>query len=335
MPSPEPRGGHEAAEISRRDGRGGGVADGGARAASRQAPRIGFLGAGLNAPQAIENYQAFLIRLRELGFVDGQTVVIERGLIDDPRGTFVAAAELMRSQPDLIVASGPEASLQAVVGASRAIPVVMMAINFDPIARGYVTSLTRPGGNITGVVYRQLELAEKQVEILNQTFPERNRLAIFFDAQSADQFGAAERSAKALKIETLALKLENPPYDFAAAFRSATAGMAQMVLVLSTPHFVRHVTWIAELAVEHRLPTMFISRGYVEAGGLMSYGADFPTMYRKTAEYVAKILKGERPADLPVEQATKFETVVNLKTAKTIGVELPTSILLRADKVIE
>ena len=297
-------------------------------------PRIGFLGAGLNAPQAIENYQAFLIRLRELGFVDGQTVVIERGLIDDPRGTFVAA-ELMRSQPDLIVASGTEASLQAVVGASRAIPVVMMAINFDPIARGYVTSLTRPGGNITGVVYRQLELAEKQVEILNQTFPERNRLAIFFDAQSADQFGAAERSAKALKIETLALKLENPPYDFAAAFRSATAGMAQMVLVLSTPHFVRHVTWIAELAVEHRLPTMFISRGYVEAGGLMSYGADFPTMYRRTAEYVAKILKGEKPADLPVEQATKFETVVNLKTAKMIGVELPTSILLRADKVIE
>jgi len=297
-------------------------------------PRIGFLGAGLNAPQAIENYQAFLIRLRELGFVDGQTVVIERGLIDDPRGTFVAA-ELMRSQPDLIVASGPEASLQAVVGASRAIPVVMMAINFDPIARGYVTSLTRPGGNITGVVYRQLELAEKQVEILNQTFPERNRLAIFFDAQSADQFGAAERSAKALKIETLALKLENPPYDFAAAFRSATAGMAQMVLVLSTPHFVRHVTWIAELAVEHRLPTMFISRGYVEVGGLMSYGADFPTMYRRTAEYVAKILKGEKPADLPVEQATKFETVVNLKTAKMIGVELPTSILLRADKVIE
>ena len=198
----------------------------------------------------------------------------------------------MRSQPDLIVASGPEASLQAVVGASRAIPVVMMAINFDPIARGYVTSLTRPGGNITGVVYRQLELAEKQVEILNQTFPERNRLAIFFDAQSADQFGAAERSAKALKIETLALKLENPPYDFAAAFRSATAGMAQMVLVLSTPHFVRHVTWIAELAVEHRLPTMFISRGYVEAGGLMSYGADFPTMYRRTAEYVAKISQG-------------------------------------------
>ena len=257
-------------------------------------PRIGFLGAGLNAPQTIENYQAFLIRLRELGFSDGQTMVIERRPTDDPRGTFVAAAELMRSQPDLIVASGPEASLQAVVGASRAIPVVMMAINFDPIARGYVTSLTRPGGNITGVVYRQLELAEKQVEILKQTFPERKRLAIFFDAQSADQFGAAERSAKALKIEILALKLENPPYDFAAAFRSATAGKAQVVLVLSSPHFIRHGTWIAELAVEHRLPTMFISRGYVEAGGLMSYGADFPTMYRRTAEYVAKILKGEK-----------------------------------------
>jgi putative ABC transport system substrate-binding protein len=124
-------------------------------------------------------------------------------------------------------------------------------------------------------------------------------------------------------------------YDFDAAFRSVGANGAQMVLVLSSPHFTGQQSWIAEQAIAHRLPTMFTFRNYVEAGGLMSYGVDFPSMFRKTADYVARILKGAKPADLPVEQATKFETVVNLQTAKKIGVELPTSILLRADKVIE
>jgi putative ABC transport system substrate-binding protein len=297
--------------------------------------RISFLGAGLDAPVSAANFQAFRTRLRDLGFVEGQNLTIDHGSTADPRGTFVAAAELMRLQPDLIVATGPENSLHAVIGASRAVPVVMMATNFDPLARGYVASLSRPGGNITGVVFRQIELAQKQVEILNQTFPELKRLAMFFDAQSADQFGAAERAAKALKIDPLPVKLENPPYDFAAAFRSAVADRAQMVVVLSSPHFLPHMPQLAARGIEHRLPTMFINSGYVEAGGLMSYGVNFPTMFRRIADYVARILKGEKPADLPVEQATTFETVVNLKTAKAIGIELPTSILLRADKVIE
>jgi len=295
--------------------------------------RLGFLGASLVETSTIMNYRAFQTRLRELGYNEGQNLVVERGVIDDPRGTFAAAAELMRSQPDLIVATGPETSLQSVVGASRAVPIVMMAINYDPIARGYVNSLSRPGGNITGVVYRQLELAEKQVEILHQTFPERKRLAILFDAQSGDQFGAAERSAKALRIETLPVKLETPPYDFAAAFRSASN--ADMVLVLSTPHFIGQRARIGELGIEYRLPTMFITDAYVQAGGLMSYGVDFSSMYRLVADYVAKILNGQKAADLPIQQPTKFNTSINLKTAKAIGIELPTAILLRADEVIE
>jgi len=187
--------------------------------------RLGFLGASLVETSTIMNYRAFQTRLRELGYNEGQNLVVERGVIDDPRGTFAAAAELMRSQPDLIVATGPETSLQSVVGASRAVPIVMMAINYDPIARGYVNSLSRPGGNITGVVYRQLELAEKQVEILHQTFPERKRLAILFDAQSGDQFGAAERSAKALRIETLPVNSKPhhtilPPHFVAPAMQT-------------------------------------------------------------------------------------------------------------------
>jgi putative ABC transport system substrate-binding protein len=292
--------------------------------------RIGILGPSLNNSLPFALYQAFLTKLRE-----GQNLVIEYGGVDDPRGPFVAAAELMRSQPDLIVASGPEVALQAVVGASVFIPIVMIAVNFDPIARGYVASLARPGGNITGVVYRQLELAQKQVELLTQAFPDRTRLAVLFDAQSADQFSAAEPTAKLLHMQVQPLKLENPPYDFDAAFRRAEAGAAQIVLVLSSPFFIPHTAQIPKLAIEHRLPTMFINKDYVVAGGLMSYGADFWLMYRRAADHVAKIFKGAKAADLPVEQASKFELVVNLKTARAIGIELPTSILLRADEVIE
>jgi putative ABC transport system substrate-binding protein len=221
------------------------------------------------------------------------------------------------------------------MGASGFVPVVMIAINFDPLARGYITNLARPGGNITGLVFQQLELAQKQVEFLTQAFPDRTRLAMLFDSQSADQFGAAERAAKALNLQVRALRLENPPYDVDAAFRAAVSGGAQMMLVLSSPLFLPQRTRIAELAKLQRLPSMFIAKHWTEAGGLMSYGADFPLMYRRAADYVTKILKGAKPADLPVEQATKFELIVNLKTAKAIGIELPTGVLLRADEVIE
>jgi len=296
--------------------------------------RIGVLGPTLNNPPAVEQYQAFRTQLAELGFREGQNLTIDYLHLDDPRGPFVVAAELVRSRPDLIVTTGPETSLQAVVGASGFIPVVIIAINFDPLGRGYIPSLARPEGNITGFVFQQLELAQKQVELLTQAFPDRTRLAMLFDALSG-QIDAAERAAKALNLQVHALRLENPPYDFDAAFRDGAAGGAQMALVLSSPFFLPQRDRIVALANAHRLPSMFIVKHWAEAGGLMSYGADFPLMFRRAADYVARILKGTKPADLPVEQATKFELVVNLKTARAIGIELPTAILLRADEVIE
>jgi ABC-type uncharacterized transport system substrate-binding protein len=301
----------------------------------RMGGRIGLLGPSLSNPFPSTLYRAFLAQLRELGFSEGQNLVAEYQAMDDARGPFVATIELMRSQPDLAVALGPEVVLQALVGASGNVPIVFIAINYDPIARGYVTSLARPGGNITGVFFRQLELAGKQVELLAQAFPDRPRMAVFFDGLSADQFSAAERTATSLNLHIQALRLENPPYDFEAAFQNAKAGTAQVVLVLSSPFFIPHTARIGELAIEHRLPTMFIQKNYVRVGGLMSYGVDFVLMYRRAADYVAKILKGAKAGDLPVEQATKFEMAINLKTAKEIGIELPTSILLRADEVIE
>jgi putative ABC transport system substrate-binding protein len=171
--------------------------------------------------------------------------------------------------------------------------------------------------------------------LLAQAFPERGSLAILWDALVEDEFGAAERAAKALGLELHALKLENPPYDFAAAFRQVADGGAQMVLVLSSPFFWEHRRELAELAIAHHLASMFRFKGYVAGGGLMAYGVDTAAMYRRTGDFVAKILKGVKPADLPVEQATKFELVINMKTAKALGVEIPPVFLARADEVIE
>ena len=297
--------------------------------------RIGFIGPSLNTSAMAAQYQAFLTELHKLGFSEGRNIVVDHRRLDDPRGPFAVAAELMRLHVDLIVAAGPEVALQAVVGASRSIPIVIIAVQYDPIERGYVSSLARPGGNITGVFYRQPELAAKQLELLTQTFPEKSRLAVLYDTDSADQFSAAEEAARSMPLELRPLKLEKPPYDFGAAFQTMAQGGAQMVLVLSSPFFVERRPEVAALAIEHRLPTMFVFKAYVEAGGLMSYGVEQLAMYRRIGLYVAKILNGTKPADLPVEQPTKFELIVNLKTAKAIGIELPTSILLRADEVIE
>jgi putative ABC transport system substrate-binding protein len=297
--------------------------------------RIGFFGASLNSSGMGDQYAAFLAELSERGFEEGKNIFVDYKRIDDPRGPFASAAELMRSQVDLVVATGPESALQAVIGASRSIPVVFLAVQYDPIARGYVNSLAHPGGNVTGIFYRQPELAAKQLEILVQTFPERGRLAVLYDANSADQFSAAEAAAKSMPLQVRSLKLEKPPYDFAAAFQIVANDGAQMVLVLSSPFFVEYHKEIAAAAIKHRLPSMFVFSSYVSDGGLMSYGVEQLATYRRLADYVTKILKGTKPADLPVEQPTKFEFVINLKTAKAIGIELPTSALLRADKVIE
>jgi putative tryptophan/tyrosine transport system substrate-binding protein len=306
------------------------------RARAQQAdkkPRVGFLGPG-RATAAPGVYQAFSSQLEKNGFREGQNIVVEYRGIEDPRGPFVGAAELLRAQPDLLVIAGPEVALQAVIGASGHIPIVMFAVNFDPIERGYVTSLAQPTGNITGVIVRPLDLARKQIDLLRQVFPERNRLAVLYDTQSADQFTAADQGAKSLNLQVQALKVD-PAYDFAGIFEAAAKGGAQLVLVQSSPAFTKHRTEIAELAIKHRLPTMFTFRHYVVEGGLMSYGVDFPPLWRRTADYVARILKGAKPAELPIEQPTKFEFVVNLKTAKALGVTIPNGILLAADEVIE
>jgi putative ABC transport system substrate-binding protein len=275
--------------------------------------------------------------LRKLGFTEGQNFVVEYRRADEglPKA-FTAANELAASKVEVLVAAGgTETALQAAAAVRPALPIVMLANNYDPFARGYVASLARPGGNITGAFYRQPELAVKQLELLAEAFPDRTRVGALWDSLSADRFAAAERAAGSMRLSLRPFKLENPPYGFDGAFAALVQDEAKMLLVLSSPIFTPHMAHIGELAIRYGLPFMFIFKKYVEAGGLMSYGVDADPQYRRAASYVAKSLRGAQPADLPVEQVNNFEFALNLKTAKATGVVLPTSILLRADEVIE
>ena len=300
-------------------------------------PRIGLLRFAVpNAPQV----QALRQGLRDLGWVEGQNLAIEvrsaEGKVEQLPGL---AAELVRLGVDLIFTSGPEATLRAASEATRTIPIVMVAVDYDPIALGYVAGLPRPGGNITGVVSQQLELTGKRLEMLKETVPTATRMAVFWDALSADQLKAANAAARALGVELQPVELQNPPvYDFGRAFTEVSRARAGALLVLMSPLFAGGAApeWdrIPNLALKHQLPTIFGVPFWVEAGGLMSYGPNLLAMFRHAATHVDKILKGAQPATLPVEQPTRFELVVNLRTAKTLGLTIPQSILIRADRVI-
>ena len=307
-------------------------------AAHAQQPtkRVGIFTASAGNPVMGPASNAFFDELRRLGFTEGKNLIVDRNPSEqDDLALRSQAARMVGAHPDALVALGTEALLHALLQASRTVPIVFVANNYDPLARGYVKSLSKPGGNVTGVFLRQTELAEKQVELLTQAFPGRTRLAVLWDHISAGQFEAAERRARSQHLEVLSRKMENPPYDVEVAFHEFAGAKADMLLLLSSPFFALRREQIVSLAVRYRLPSMFIFKPYVEAGGLMSYGVDNVAMYRQGATLVGKILNGARSDELPVEQPTKFEMVLNLKTAKAIGVELPTAILIRADEVIE
>jgi putative ABC transport system substrate-binding protein len=303
---------------------------------TQQVARIGWIGAAPENALFATRYPVFLAELRKLGFTEGQNLIIEHRRNDEGESkVFAGAAELIRSNVDVVVAFGPELVLKAAVAASQTVPIVMIAVNFDPMAGGYVSDITRPERNITGVVFRAPELAPKQLGLLVEAFPDVKPICALWEQASAEQFAAAQRAAQSMHIELRSHKVENPPFDFDAAFRAIAQDGSRMVLVLSGPTFGNQHAHIADLAMQHHLPTMFTFKYYVEAGGLMSYGIDTVPIFRRAASFVAKILRGAKPSDLPVEQPTNFEFALNLKTAKAIGVSIPTSILLRADEVIE
>jgi putative tryptophan/tyrosine transport system substrate-binding protein len=296
---------------------------------------IGFLTPDLKNPLLDSALPPFLAELKKLGFTEGDNLTLEsRQIGDQTPESLAVVTELIRSNVDVLVAFGPEAALKAAAAATQTVPIVMVAVNYDPIAGGYVSNIARPSGNITGLVFRAPELAAKQLELLVEAFPNDKKIAVLWEPASAEQFDAAQRIAQTMRIELKSHKVEMP-IDFDEAFGAIAHDGSGMLLVLSGPSFGAQRSHIADLAIKYRLPTMFTFKFYVEAGGLMSYGIDATPMMRRAASYVAKILRGAKPSDLPVEQPSNFEFALNLKTAKAAGFVIPTSILLRADEVIE
>jgi len=211
----------------------------------------------------------------------------------------------------------------------------MVANDYDPLARGYVASLARPGGNVTGVFLQQIELTPKRLDLLTQTIPELARVVVLWDRFSADQFEAAREAARSLKIPLHGIECTDPPYDYERALAGVEGGHRDALSQMTSPVFFVDRQRLVAMALDHRLPSIFAFRQWVDEGGLMSYGASLTDMGRLAADYIDRIAKGAKPADLPVEQPTKFELVVNLKTAKALGLTVQPSILARADEVIE
>ena len=298
--------------------------------------RIGLLDYSAPDPARQAWWNAFRQRMRELGYVEGQNISFEPrwGQGDDNRLRKLAA-ELVGLKVDLIVTGGSTAAVTA-KRATSTIPIVM-ATGSDPVAIGLVTSLRQPGGNVTGLTSINSELAAKRLEILKNVAPRALRIAILWDETDAgSRLGEQEAEAAA---KTAGLTIHSVPVGSTAALEAAFAtmvrGRAGALMVVSTSKLFSHRKRIAELAVKHRLPTVVGFREYVEAGGLASYGTDYPDLFRRAATFVDKILKGAKPGDLPVEQPTKFELVINLKTAKALGLTISQSLLLRTDLVIQ
>jgi putative ABC transport system substrate-binding protein len=296
--------------------------------------RIGAVSAG--APRSSPHWVAFAQRLGELGYVEGRNLSIEFRSADGRPERFPdLMSELVRLGVDVILPVGPEASLRAAQKATTTVPIVVVAIDYDPIARGYVGSLARPGGNTTGLFLRQPELTPKRIELLREAVPEIRHVVVFWDAFSADQLKEAEASARSAGLQLQRFEFRDPPYRFDASMKGVARQQAGALLGLASPIFFRQRAELAEMAIKYRLPAIVPFREAAEAGVLMSYGASLPNMLRRAAEYIDRILKGARPADLPMEQPTKFELVINLKTAKALGLTIPPSLLQRADQVIE
>ena len=297
-------------------------------------PRIGFL-SSLSPGAVSARMDAFRQGLRELGYVEGKNIVIESRWAEGKTERLPElAAELVRLKVDVIVTGGPSVNRFA-KEATVTIPIVL-AFDNDPVGNGFAASLARPGGNVTGLSALSPEISGKQLELLKEIVPTLSRVAVL--GNSAEPANALVLREVELAAGAFGVKLQYldvlGPKDIETAFRAASKGRADAVLVLLSPVVISHRTQLVEIALRSRLPAIYPRPEFVEDGGLMSYATSFADLSRRAATYVDKILKGTKPADLPVEQPTKFELVINLKAAKQIGLTIPPNVLAQADKVI-
>jgi len=300
--------------------------------------RIGYLSPNLAANPHL--HEAFRQGLRDLGYVEGRNVVIEyRDAEGKPERLPTLAAELVALKVDVFVSGGATITALAAKEATRTLPIVFIFVG-DPVGSGLVTSLARPGGNVTGLSNLAPELVGKRLELLTQAVPGVTRVAVLRlpgalgERTEKNMLKEAEVAARALGVQPHFAEARGPA-DFDRAFSDMTRGRAGALTLLPNNMFLREHRRLVALAAKNRLPAVYVSREFVDAGGLMSYGANIADGYRRAATYVDKILKGAKPGDLPVELPTKFELVINLKTAKALGLTIPPSVLGRADEVIQ
>jgi putative ABC transport system substrate-binding protein len=302
----------------------------------KKVPRIGYLS---NADPARESARAEAIRLalRERGYIEGQNIATEYRYAEGRRDRLpVLAAELVLLKVDIILVSGASSVVRAAKNATKTIPIVMGGLGADPVEAGFVESLARPGGNVTGITNLSRKLGGKRLELLKEAVPKLTRVAVLYESESSAmliELKEIQAAARALRV-TVQLWEVRGTDDFERVFAALNKRRPDGFYVISGPLMFANEKRTVGYALKSRLPSVYNSRGGVEAGGLMSYGADFEDSYRRVAYYVDRILKGAKPADLPVEQPMKFELVINLKTAKQIGLTIPQWTLQKADKVI-
>ena len=311
-----------------------------AQAQSAKVPRIGVLlyAAEPRPGQPNQAVEAFRAGLRDLGYIEGQTIILEyRWAGGSNQRAAELAAELARIDVAVIMSAGtPATQVAKAATATIPIPVVMTAVG-DPVGSGIVSSLARPGGNVTGLSLLDTELDGKRIELLKEAVPGLTRIAMLWSPNDPGMtlaFGRVEAASHTLRLALQSLAIRDPA-DVPETLHIAEAGRNQALIVTAQPFTIRHQTEILNVVSKMRLPAMYTDRRFVEAGGLMAYGPSLIDVYRRAATYVDRILKGAKPADLPVEQPTKFEFVINARTAKTLGLAIPPSLLARADQVIE
>jgi ABC-type uncharacterized transport system substrate-binding protein len=299
-------------------------------------PRIGFMTATGDSKTPGPQVEAFRQGLKELGYIEGKNCVVEYRYEAYGEGHPELVAELLQLKVAVLVV-GSLPAIRAAKAATKTVPIVIVTVQ-DPVASGYIDSLARPGGNITGLTRLTRELSGKRLELLTEVVPRISRVGVLWDASgqsAAIGFKEYEAAARALKIPLQSLGVRKPNPDFEGAFGAAVKLHTNALIMIRNPLLTSNQKQIANLAIKNRLPSMNETSDYVEAGGLVSYAADEDERFRRAAYFVDRILKGAKPADLPVEQPTKFDFVINLKTAKQIGLMIPPEVLARASRLIK
>ena len=286
-------------------------------------------------PRSAPQWVAFERRMAERGYVDGRNFNYDHVQIGNAEAWESVYREVVARKPDIVVAAGPEQSLKAAIAAAGTLPIVMAAVDYDPLARGYIAGLAKPGGNVSGVYFQNTELAAKHLQLVKDMSPGLTTVTVLWDQLSANYWAALLAAAPQAGVKLAGVELLLRPYDYEATIAGLAPADRKCLIAIASPFFFLDRARLSEVAISHRMVLMTTARETIVAGGLMSYGANLNEMWALAADYVDRIAKGAKPADLAVQQPTKFELIINLKTAAALGLTVPPILLAQADEVIE